>query len=171
MPRKGVSQVKKGFTLIELLIVIAILGILAIGLMAALDPLEQLKRARDTATRSTVEEFYNAALRYYSTKEKFPWTTDRVEAQTLVGITDSYIQSLINAGELKERFQDDTSQLKKIVVTSTHADFLGGMDDLAVCFHPESKSIQDDENSKYDVSGITDSDCPSIGGTCYWCIK
>ena len=42
---------KKGFTLIELLIVIAILGILAIALLATLDPFEQLRKSRDGAKR------------------------------------------------------------------------------------------------------------------------
>ena len=35
----------KGFTLIELLIVIALLGALAVGLLATIDPFEQLKKA------------------------------------------------------------------------------------------------------------------------------
>ena len=34
--------------MIELLIVIGVLGILATGLLAAVDPFEQLKKARDT---------------------------------------------------------------------------------------------------------------------------
>ena len=34
-----------GFTLIELLIVIALLGALAVGLLATIDPFEQLKKA------------------------------------------------------------------------------------------------------------------------------
>ena len=46
----------KGFTLIELLIVIALLGALAVGLLAALDPFEQLKKGTDTGTRNTVSE-------------------------------------------------------------------------------------------------------------------
>ena len=43
-----ISQKKKGFTLIELLIVIGILGILAAGLQAAIDPIEQLKKGQDS---------------------------------------------------------------------------------------------------------------------------
>jgi prepilin-type N-terminal cleavage/methylation domain-containing protein len=38
----------RGFTLVELLIVIAVIGILAIAVLAALDPIEQLKKSRDT---------------------------------------------------------------------------------------------------------------------------
>ena len=38
---------KKAFTLIELLIVIAIIGILAVAILIALDPIEQTNRAID----------------------------------------------------------------------------------------------------------------------------
>ena len=38
---------KKAFTLVELLIVIAIIGILAIGILIALDPVEQTRKASD----------------------------------------------------------------------------------------------------------------------------
>ena len=65
---KKLSAQSFGFTLIELLIVIALLGALAVGLLATIDPFEQLKKGRDTSLRNTVAEFYNANLRYYSTK-------------------------------------------------------------------------------------------------------
>jgi prepilin-type N-terminal cleavage/methylation domain-containing protein len=48
------SDQNKGFTLIELLIVIAILGILAAGLLVALDPAERIRSASDAAAASKV---------------------------------------------------------------------------------------------------------------------
>src|SRR3989344_9347105 len=62
-----------GFTLIELLIVIALLGALAIGLLGAVDPLEQIKKGTDTGTRNTVAEFHSAVIRYYAIKGLMPW--------------------------------------------------------------------------------------------------
>ena len=168
------KNLKSGFTLIELLIVIAILGILAIGLMAALDPLEQLKRGRDTSTRNSVEEFYNSVLRYYSIKEEFPWTSTSQTALALSAATGTYIQSLINAGELKPRFADDANKLGRIFLTSTHADFLGKRDDIAVCFAPESKAIREDANSKFSNLGVAITGCPTndyTSNTCYWCVR
>mgnify|MGYP001097942916 CR=1 FL=1 len=167
---------KKGFTLIELLIVIAILGILAIGLMAALDPLEQLKRARDTATRNTVEEFYNACLRYYSVQEEFPWTTSAQPTVNLTTVISTYIQSLVDSGELKSRFTENTKALGRIYLTSEHADFLTNMDDIAVCFAPESKAVRGDDNSAFDAGGNTSgvTGCPTTdfsSETCYWCAR
>jgi len=62
-----------GFTLIELLVVLGILGILAAGLLAAIDPFEQLKKGRDTNMRNTVIELLNATTRYYATHGDLPW--------------------------------------------------------------------------------------------------
>ncbi len=64
---------KKAFTLIELLIVIAILGILAVGLLIALDPIEQTRRASDTTIVQSAGEIKNAVARYYASKLYYPW--------------------------------------------------------------------------------------------------
>lgn len=45
-----------GFTLIELLIVIAILGILAAGLLVALDPAERIRQSSDTRAINDISE-------------------------------------------------------------------------------------------------------------------
>ncbi len=161
---------QKGFTLIELLIVIALLGALAVGLLATIDPFEQLKKGRDTSLRNTVSEFYNANLRYYSTKAAFPWGTGSTFVAQPVSNMGSSVTELINAGELKNRFMDlaGTGNLGKIYVTSTSSE------NEAVCFRPESKSFQVDPNTIYgsDASAQT-SGCRSQGGTslCYFCIQ
>ena len=65
----------KGFTLVELLIVIALLGVLAAAVLAAINPLEQANRARDTRMRSDASQLLAATDRYFVTQSEFPWVT------------------------------------------------------------------------------------------------
>ncbi|GEM_PF-2727064 len=53
------SDSSAGFTLIELLIVIAILGILAAGLLVAIDPAEKIKQANDTKVMNDMTQTAN----------------------------------------------------------------------------------------------------------------
>lgn len=165
---------KSGFTLIELLIVIALLGALAIGLLATIDPFEQLKKGRDTATRNSVTEFYNANLRYYGTKGSFPWGTGVTMTQVTLSqasFTNNVLQ-LITAGELKRNFTTvaGANRLNRIFISS-QAD-----DDLAVCFMPESKNFRLDPNTIYSANGITTAANFCVAQTasgntaCHWCI-
>lgn len=66
---------KKGFTLIELLIVVALIGILAVALLSAINPVEQMKKARDAGRKSDAAELLNAYERYYSTYGCYPWNS------------------------------------------------------------------------------------------------
>jgi len=166
-----------GFTLIELLIVIALLGALAVGLLATIDPFEQLKKGRDTSQRNTVSELYNAILRFYSIKGYFPWNTAATTNVTSGQVYDDFtsaIDELVAVGELKSRFQDlaGTGNLAKLYIYSPSAEL------AAVCFMPESRSFQADANTIYDSSGLTSSGygsgCLGAGGTsttCYYCIQ
>ncbi len=167
---------KAGFTLIELLIVIALLGSLAVGLLATVDPFEQLKKGRDTATRNTVSEIYNSLIRYYSINSYFPWKTTSQTA-ALVSSNLTYVSAIITAGELKEKFVDlaTTGRLEKILYTST-SPATGNKEQISVCFAPESKAFRNDDNTMFDASGVTVaniSNCTGRGGaaTCYWCVQ
>lgn len=168
---------KKGFTLIELLIVIALLGALAVGLLAAIDPFEQLKKGRDTSTRNTTTEFYNATLRFYATNGSFPWnvggasTTFNAEQMSSGPNVIAAISSLITAGELKDKFYSlaGANNLARIYISSPSTET------LISCFQPESKSFRQDKNVVFNTSGTAVVGCvaETAGGAtdCFWCIQ
>lgn len=177
---KKTAVMSRGFTLIELLIVIALLGALAVGLLATIDPFEQLKKGRDTSLRNTVSEIYNANLRYYATKGTFPWVSSEISTQP-ISITDAammgYVDDLIAKGELKSRFKElvGESNLAKIFITSTIIAPAAVPEYLSVCFAPESKGFQGDPATTYNNAGVamTSTFCRSGTGTetCYFCIQ
>lgn len=162
---------RKGFTLIELLIVIGILGILAAGLLAAIDPLEQLKRGRDTQKRNVAVEVDNAFLRYYSIQGSMPWGTGAY-ATTLAGaISDGSIAGLTASGELKSTFTSAVANYDDQMYVLGEAEG----ESLYVCFRPESKSIRSDPATIYtDVAGAppgTGAGCPGTTATCFFCVR
>src|SRR5258708_26246147 len=58
------NKLKRGFTLIEVLIVITILGVLAVVVLVAINPLEQIARAHDAGRVSTVAQLGHALSAY-----------------------------------------------------------------------------------------------------------
>lgn len=54
----------RGFTLIELLIVIAIIGVLAAGLLVLLDPIDKINSANDSKVQSDISSIGRAADAY-----------------------------------------------------------------------------------------------------------
>lgn len=170
-----------GFTLIELLIVISLLGALAVGLLATVDPFEQLKKGTDTSRRNTTTEIYTATIRYYAAKSSFPWSVDLTSNLANNSFTDSstgYLQLIVNAGELKPQFIQlaGSGNLSKIVLTSTADPVTSARTNVSVCYLPESKSFQNDANTKFQNDGtVVTSGCKSQsttgGSDCYWCMK
>ena len=62
----------KGFTLIELLIVIALIGILAAGVVIAINPTIRIKQARDAQRKSHINAIANALIGYYTLTGYYP---------------------------------------------------------------------------------------------------
>lgn len=164
----------KGFTLIELLIVIALLGALAVGLIGAIDPFEQLKKGTDTGTRDLVSQVQTAIIRFYSVKSAFPaWTSTPNKTPVSDAIMTPAINDIIAAGELRSDFTTvQAAKLTKVFVT---LDTVNNV--VSVCYQPDSKSFQSDPNTKYDQDGTVWAGSPACistsGGTkrCYWCIQ
>jgi prepilin-type N-terminal cleavage/methylation domain-containing protein len=80
---KSLQSIKKlGFTMIELLIVIAVLGILAVAVLASINPIEQINRGRDTGSRSDAEQLISAIDRFYAAKGYYPWMENGISPNT-----------------------------------------------------------------------------------------
>lgn len=69
-------RASKGFTLIELITVIAVVGVLLVGLLVIINPIVQFQKARDTQRRSALRDIRNALETYYNDNGSYPTTTD-----------------------------------------------------------------------------------------------
>lgn len=92
------KKIQQGFTLIELLIVIAILGTLAVVVLVAINPVQQLARTRDSGRISGVTQIGHA-LEAYATSNSGAYPPTAGCAPTGGG-TATWIQCLVNSSEL-----------------------------------------------------------------------
>lgn len=170
---------QKGFTLIELLVVIGILGILATGLLATIDPLEQFRKGSDSNERTTSLELVNALTRYYAVHNTFPWDTVAnggagcgqgipqpgswasgfvVSAPTDDSAfnkgTPGCLAVLETEGELKSQFHKQQPILSKLWVVDTTGN-ASTSKSVQVCFHPDSKSEQSKSSTNWDGAVLT----------------
>lgn len=150
----------KGFTLVELLIVIALLGVLAAAVLAAINPLEQANRARDTRMRSDASQLLASIDRYFVTQDKFPWVGTGSgfvanndtsfgfanaigEPVGLCGANCTLDGALINNNELKTEFRN-RDFIVKGAATDTEALYIGkasgASSSVYSCWVPKSKS-------------------------------
>lgn len=149
-----------GFTLVELLIVIALIGVLVLVVLAAINPIEQTNKARDTRYRSDGAQLLAAIDRYFASQSEFPWVTvgpatydndddfgfatSSVEEVGVCGATCAADGVLISNLELKESFRgrdflSETDEDKRIFIGKA----AGASTSVYACFVPSSKSVRD----------------------------
>lgn len=185
----------------ELLIVIGVLGILAAGLLAAIDPFEQLKKARDANNRNAAIEMVSSLTRYFAAHGAFPWnmtsvitSCSRTGTNPLAGLDvlatgslpiasfeDCFTSTLMADGELKTTFFDGIGSTPYYISSSST-----DLTDLTVCFVPEGKSLRSDAKTSYLLTGNaapytivdqsvleTGAKCPTTGSAdiCLQCFR
>lgn len=171
---------KKAFTLIELLIVIAILGILAVGILIALDPVEQTRRASDSTVQQSAVEVKDAINRYYASKLYFPWCLSTSPAGGCspvsgcnpntaylldAGCGSTVITELQNVGELKSALPNTITSVLNLALGPSATSF-------QTSFVPTSKSLKSNPNTKWTAADCAASTCTvSPTSSCYFCIQ
>jgi len=146
----------KGFTLIELLIVITLLGILAVAVLSAINPIEQINRSKDTATQGDCEQLVNAIERYYASKGYYPWKkdgTDILQPQAWDSVDADWKDDAGTPVEvLKEKLgSGGSAEVKASFVTRVYAltpllqVYNKGAqgDSTYVCFNPKSADFRE----------------------------
>ena len=75
---------RKGFTIIELLVVMAVLAVLAAGVVVAINPGRRIAQANDTKIRNDVGQVATALQAYFTTNQLYPAAlSDLVTSQDL----------------------------------------------------------------------------------------
>lgn len=179
-------SLSKGFTMIELLIVITVLGILAVAVLAAINPIEQINRGKDTGSRSDAEQLISAVDRYYTGSGFYPWSTAPAASQPTAwgAVGDAWTDgttavltklSTVGTAEIKESF---VNRIKASGYNTLYKSNVGGQGDSTyVCFMPQSSRFSTEAGNRCGASLPGDfptaNACPSgcaAAKTCYSCL-
>ena len=167
-----------GFTLVELLVVIGVLGVLAAGVLIAINPAEMLARSRDSGRKSSLKQIEDALERYRVIAGRYPQTP----GSGWCGAPGSYwtacgadwIPGLVASGELKVLPQDPSVGKILRCSSSQHTSFIyrsNGTDYklLAHCAMESKAGISSCTAAKF-TAGTQDLYCDPVRPTYSWAI-
>lgn len=175
----------RGFTLVELLIVIGLLGAIALIVIAAINPIEQANRSRDTKYQADSSQVVSAIERYFVAVGEFPWETVTPTLDTDdpygfanaadegIGICGASCGSgspgvLISSDELKTEFanrdfiKNSADTDKRLLVGKDS----GSTSSVYACFIPKAKSTRERALSDDQVYSITIGNGSRSAGSC-----
>lgn len=108
-----------GFTLIEVLITLALVGVMATGIIIAVNPLSQLQKAQDSKRKSDLSQVQKAVETYYQDNGKYPPSTADFRIKDLDGDTVAWGSSWQPYMSVLPK---DPTSSKKYVYVSTSTD-------------------------------------------------
>jgi prepilin-type N-terminal cleavage/methylation domain-containing protein len=157
---------EKGFTMIELLIVIAVLGVLAVAVLSAINPIEQINRGRDTSSKSDAEQLLSAIDRYNASQQVWPWqdASDDDDVIAWSQVTAALAGTEASCPILSNLRYDDTDatcqgtdEIKMAFVNrvtgerynALYMDYGGDAgDSVHVCYSPQSRSFSQEADRR-----------------------
>jgi type II secretory pathway pseudopilin PulG len=180
-PRREVINIlnirEKCFTLVELLVVVTLIAILAVAVLATLNPMEQRRKAIDVTARNAAGEFIRAEERFNATYGCYTWEmTDSTtfectdlgddpagETNFGTGALDPLLTVMLTtSSEVKQSLLDDINQSTDPWATVALTED-PGTGELHVCFVPESQSYTQIADCDIDAT------CPGVAGGGYVC--
>ncbi len=140
-----------GFTMIELLIVIGIIAVLATAVLAAINPVDQINKARDAGLVSSTSEMIKATERYYVTADAYPWndaaspptSPDSAYSNSNPNSWDAWITLMENVGEVKKGYSAKIRDLSNSGISGFIYKELNNPT-VSICFYPRSKQFRED---------------------------
>lgn len=160
---KSLMSIKKlGFTMIELLIVIAVLGILAVAVLASINPIEQINRGRDTGSRSDAEQLLSAIDRYYAAQGIYPWMALSSDPEDMAWTDVGTVADPNSDTMLDKLSTGGTSEIKSSFVSRITASGYNSLmiynrgtqgDSTYICFKPKSGSFAEEAKLRCGTAG------------------
>lgn len=151
-----------GFTLIELLVAIAVIGFLAVAVLAALNPVEQINKGRDTRERADAKQLLDGIERYYASSDPaaYPWNTAATGWTPVTPVTAAFnftgstgdwdwTNNLLTTGELKDTFVNRVRASQKHLVLKA----AGSNATIYVCFYPTSSAFRAEADGYCQANG------------------